>query len=234
MLERMKRLLMSVTAGAAGYAAVQHLGRTFGSTRAERQTALPGDGIVERPQIVATHAVTIDARPEDVWPWLVQVGWHRAGWYTARWVDRLLFPANRPSAERVIPELQHLAIGDWIPDGPPEAACGFTVVALERERHLVLESRTHLPRAWRDSFGGKIHWTWSFVLEPDHRLERTRFTFRWQGNVEPGWLAAAFCLVIPPADLLMSRDMLHGVRDRAERRLYPGAMPDVRRWRLSA
>ncbi len=66
---------------------------------------LPGDDLVAEPLFVTTHAITIDAPPGRVWPWLVQVGWHHGGRYTVRWVDRLFFPANWPSAERLIPEL---------------------------------------------------------------------------------------------------------------------------------
>ena len=69
---------------------------------------LPGDDIVPDPQVVTNHAITIDAPQDCVWPWLVQMGWQRAGWYTARWVDKLLFPLNWPSANRIIPELQHI------------------------------------------------------------------------------------------------------------------------------
>jgi hypothetical protein len=83
-------------------AAGQWLGRTSGSTRAERRRPLPGDELVDHPVLVTNHAVTIPAPPERVWPWLVQMGWHRGGWYTARWVDRLLFPANRPSATELV------------------------------------------------------------------------------------------------------------------------------------
>lgn len=84
--------------GAAAVIVASRLGRTYGATRSERAASLPGDGIVPRPQVVTDHAITIDAPPAAVWPWLVQMGWNRGGWYTARWVDRLLFPANGPSA----------------------------------------------------------------------------------------------------------------------------------------
>ena len=87
---------------AGGVAAAQWLGRTSGSTRAERRRRLPGDELFHRPTILTNHAVTIPAPPGQVWPWLVQMGWHRGGWYTARWVDRLVFPANWPSATRLI------------------------------------------------------------------------------------------------------------------------------------
>ena len=98
--------------GVGAYAAVRRLGRTYGSTRDERRAPMPGDAVVSNPAFVADHAVTVDASPDEVWPWLAQVGWHRGGWYTARWVDRLLFPANNPSVYDVIPELQGLRVGD--------------------------------------------------------------------------------------------------------------------------
>jgi hypothetical protein len=104
-------------------AAGQWLGRTAGSTRAERRQVLLGDELVDHPTVVTNHAVTIPAPPDRVWPWLVQMGWHRGGWYTAHWVDRLLFPANWPSATQLVPDLQRpLEVGDRVPDGPPDTA----------------------------------------------------------------------------------------------------------------
>ena len=127
------------------YATVHRLGRTYGSTAREWQARMPGDDIVFKPQFVATHGITIDAAPERVWPWLVQMGWHRGGWYTARWVDKLLFPANRASADHIVEELQDLQVGDFVPDGSPETYCGFVVEQLERPQLLVLHSTSHLP-----------------------------------------------------------------------------------------
>jgi hypothetical protein len=94
-----------------------YLGQTYGSTPEERRMSIPGDDMVPDPQVVTNHAININAPPEAVWPWLVQMGWHRAGWYTARWVDKLLFPANWPNASRIIPGLQEIKLGDFIPDG---------------------------------------------------------------------------------------------------------------------
>jgi hypothetical protein len=104
---------------AVGYAGLQWLGRSYGSTREEQDRPLPGDYCTPKPMAVTTHAITIDAPPERVWPWLVQMGWGRGGWYTARWVDRALFPKNGPSADRIVPELQDLKVGDAVLDGPP-------------------------------------------------------------------------------------------------------------------
>jgi hypothetical protein len=212
-----------VTAGAAvagiGYAALQWLGRTYGSTLAERHRDLPGAELCPDPQMVTTHAVTIEAPPSHVWPWLVQMGWGRGQWYTARWVDRLLFPANGPSADTLVPDLQHLAVGDRILDGPPEADTGFVVASLAPGRHLVLHSTDHLPPGWDRRYGAAITWSWAFVLEPADG-ERTRFVLRSRVRLRPWWVAAFYWAVIVPADFVMARQMLRGVRSRAERTTF--------------
>jgi hypothetical protein len=212
-----RRLVVPATSAAVvvgGEALLVHLGRTYGSTPAERARRLPGDEIVGDPDEVTDHAVSIGAPPEAVWPWLLQMGWGRGGWYTARWVDRLLFPANRPSAERIVPGLQHLEVGSFIPDGPPSTGCGLTVERIEPARVLVLRSTSHVPAAWRDR--ARLDWTWTFTLTP---LEggRTRFHFRSRWCTAPWWFSLAGHLAIVPADFVMARSMLRGVRDRAER-----------------
>jgi hypothetical protein len=191
-----------------------HLGLTYGSTPAERHKSLPGDAVVAEPGVQTDHAVTIDAPPRDVWPWLVQMGWGRGGWYTARWVDRLLFPANGPSADRVVPHLQDLSVGSFVPDGPPGTGCGFRVMHLEPERALVLRSSSHLPASWRGR--ATLDWTWTFVLTPLDDGRRTRYHFRSRWVTYPWWFTLAGWLCVVPADFVMSRDMLRGVAHRAE------------------
>lgn len=208
------RALTVAGIGLAGYGLVHHLGRTYGATRAERREGLPGDEMVDRPQTVATHATTLPAPPEEVWPWLVQVGWHRGGWYTPRWVDVLLFPDNAPSADHLLPEHDSLAVGDLVPDGPPETECAFVVREVVAPEHLVLESTTHLPLGWRASGRARLHWTWSFVLRPVDDGRATRLVFRWRARTAPIWLTAGAHLAIVPADLLMSRGMMRGLRAR--------------------
>lgn len=208
-------VVSGVAAAVAAEMALVHLGRTYGSTREERAQTLPGDDIVRRPQVVTDHAITIDAPPAAVWPWLVQMGWGRGGWYTARWVDRLLFPANGPSADRIVPELQDVHVGTFIPDGAPETECGLYVEHLEAERALVLHSTSHLPLSWRRY--ADVDWSWAFVLTPIDDGRRTRFHFRSRWTTHPWWLTAACWIGLVPADFVMSRDMLRGVQDRAER-----------------
>ncbi len=197
----------------ASYFLLQWLGRTWGATGAERRALMPGDEIVPHPQILTTHATTIDASPGEVWPWLIQMGWHQGGWYTAPWVDRILFPANWPAATQILPALQDRAIGDFIPDGPPESECGFIIEGMETDRSLVLHSTTHLPKSWRENYGARLDWTWSFSID-DLGGERSRLIFRCRGNAAPWWLLAIYRLAIIPADFIMSHQMLSGIRSR--------------------
>ena len=215
-MNKSKRIAALLMAGSAAYAEVQWLGRTHGATPQERRRVLPGDALCRDPQATTTHAITIDAPPRRVWPWLVQMGWGRGQWYTSRWVDRLLFPDNEPSAERLIPAWQDVAIGDRILDGPPDAHCAFVVADLAPNQHLLLHSREHLPPEWADKYGASIDWTWAFVLDhlPD---DRTRLVIRSRLHLEPRWVEAFYLAVILPADFVMARQMLRGVKHRAER-----------------
>jgi hypothetical protein len=162
---------------------------------------------------VTNHAVTIPAAPARVWPWPVQMGWHRGGWYTARWVDRLLFPANWPSATRLLPELQRpLRVGDRIPDGPPGTAW-FAVEQVDAPHLLVLRSTTHLPAAWRERLGASVDWTWTFILTGTGD-GGTRLLLRVRGRTAPWWLTAAYVAAVVPADSVMATSMLRGIRRR--------------------
>ena len=135
-----------------------------GSTRQERHAILPGDDLVVDPQMVTNHGLTIDAPAERVWPWLTQLGWHLGGWYTPRWVDRLLFPDNWASLDRLDPTLlRDLQVGDTIPDGPPGTA-EYVVSQTERPRLLVLRSTTHIPPGWAERYDARITWTWTLKL----------------------------------------------------------------------
>ena len=203
-----------VGVAATAEAILVRLGRTYGSTASERAMHLPGDDIVPAPVAVTNHGITIDASPDRVWPWLVQMGWGRGGWYTARWVDWLLFPANRSSADCVVAELQSLRQGDFVPDGPPETGCSFVVELIDPNRTLVLHSVSHLPVSWRTR--AEVDWSWAFLLAPLDAGERTRFLLRSRWRTAPWWLTAAGLLGIVPADFVMSRGMLRGVKRRAE------------------
>ena len=169
------------------------------------------------PLIRSNHAISVQAPPEAVWPWLVQMGDHRGGWYTYPWVDRLIFRMSNPSADRILPEYQGLKIGDTMPDGPPGTA-EYRVEQLEPARLLVLHSTSHLPPSWRKNpkLGTWIDWTWTFSLVP-LKTGGTRLRLRVRGNLGPWWLKAAYAGAVVPADFVMARSMLRGVKLRAER-----------------
>jgi hypothetical protein len=195
----------------------------------ERRRGLPGDEVVDRPDIVTDHAVSIGAPPDDVWPWLVQMGWHRGGWYTHRWVDVLLFPQNSPSAQAILPQFQALQVGDRVLDGAPETECFFVVRALQSNRLMVLHSTSHLPPGLAHRPGVKLSWTWTFSLEPEG--QGARLHFRSRIALSPWWLRWAYRLLLVPAEYVMAGSMCTGIKQRAEkqkRRLVHGAASDSR------
>ena len=112
---------------------------------------MAGDGLLVNPTYSGTMAVIVDAPPEHIWPWLVQIGYQRGGLYSYDWLDRLFGYLDRPSATRILPEFQHLAVGDEIPLGRGPS---WPVAAIEPNRALVLDMR---------NMGG-FDWVWQFGL----------------------------------------------------------------------
>jgi hypothetical protein len=207
----------AVVSALVGYCAVHALGRRAGSTAQERRMRLPGDELVVRPQLRTDHAITIDAPPEEIWPWLTQMGWHLGGYYTPEWVDRLLFPQNWPSLHHLDPALiRDLEVGDTLPDGAPGTAW-YVVTEVDAPHTLVLRSTTHLPPGWGDRFGAEIDWTWSLRLT-ELSGRRTRLQSRVRGRTAPWWVTAIYLATIVPADYIMARGMLRGIKQRAESR----------------
>jgi hypothetical protein len=211
----MRRATITIAGVGAAYAALQVLGHRAGSTAAERTADAPGDDLVRCPQLRTDHAITIDAPPIAVWPWLTQMGWHLGGWYTPHWVDQLLFPENWRSLDRLDPNLvRDLQVGDTIPDGPPGTA-QYVVAQVEPPQLLVLRSTTHMPPGWDTRFGVEFVWTWSIQLT-ELTDGRTRVHLRVRGRGRPWWFIALYAAGIIPADYVMATGMLHGLRRRAE------------------
>lgn len=170
----------------------------WGATSAELTNPMTGDDLVPHAELVVTRAITIAATPEQVWPWVVQVGIGRAGGYTYDWLERLA-GLHVTSADRIIEELQNLEVGDVIPldnDGT-----GLRVVLLEPAHVL----------ATRNDEGT---WSWTWTLEPlldrTRLVSRTRMTFTSLAN------RVGTQVLMLPASLVMERKMLLGLRDRAE------------------
>jgi hypothetical protein len=146
-------------------------------------------------------AVTVDARPEHIWPWLVQIGYQRGGLYSYDWLDRLFGYLDRPSATRILPECQNLVVGDTIPLGRGPS---WPVAAIEPNRSLVLDMR---------NMGG-FDWVWQFGL---YQIDETRTQLVSRSCVRTNTVWARLATyAIEPAGFLMTRRMLLGLRERAE------------------
>ncbi len=224
----MKRRLgwaLLLAALASGYVWSRSLRHGWGSTDDEARAALPGDEVVPQPVAQLTHAVTIHAPATAVWPWLVQMGYGRAGWYTNVWwyrlVDRYIWQVDMPRADRILPEFQRLAPGDVIPDGPPGKAY-WTVARLEPERSLALFSITHgtvwLPRALRDNPRLDIHAEtgWTFVLR-EPAPEQTRLLLRTRVSASPVLYRLLAVALLPLGDFVMARMLLRTIKRNVER-----------------
>lgn len=127
-------------------------GEDFRATPAETRRPLPGDELIEDRVIAATHAVTIEAEAAAIWPWLVQMGGGRAGWYSYDWIDNLA----RPSAREILCEWQGLEQGSVVP-AYPGASDWFVAEVVDPNRCLVLT----MPRR-----RGHARATWTLYLDP--------------------------------------------------------------------
>jgi hypothetical protein len=170
----------------------------WGATDEEVARAMPGDDVVKHPTFHATRALTIQARPEEIWPWLVQMGIKRAGWYSYDWLDNL----GIPSADRIVPELQHLAVGDLIPMSP-DGKQGQWVKDFEPNQWML----------WWDNTGDA---TWSWGLSPldesqTRLITRVRMRYHWLSPM------LVFDLLVEFTDIVMMRKCMLGIKQRAER-----------------
>ena len=174
----------------------------WGATDEEVAREMPGDEIVSRPVFNATRAVTVYAPPEEIWPWLVQIGFGRAGWYSYDILDNL----GRHSSEQILPEYQDLEPGDLIPLGPG-AESGLHVKDIRPNEVMV----------WWEPKKHATSWVWG--LYPIDS-ERTRLITRVRNDYHRAGLANFVfgLLLIEPADFPLMRKCMLGIKRRAETR----------------
>jgi hypothetical protein len=173
----------------------------WGATDADVARPMVGDDLLPQADLVTTHAVGIPADPTDVWPWIVQMGLGRAGWYSYDLVDNL----GRPSATRVHPEWQDLAEGDRIPvlpTDPHARRAGFEVVHLDPPHELV----------WR---AGGTSWTFVWDWEVVPVDAGCRLVVRTRVGVDVTGVGRAVALAAAPGHWVMQRRQLLGIRRRA-------------------
>jgi hypothetical protein len=166
----------------------------WGATDDEVARTLPGDEIAVPHVGSVTRAITIAAPPGQVWPWLVQIGLDRAGWYSYDWIDN----DGRPSADRIIPEFQDLHVGQMITMMP---GYGPRVRSFDPGRYLLA--------------GDAEEGVWCLALAPVK--DGTRLISRWRLNRKLTPANAFLMLLSDPGAFIMERKMLKGIKARAER-----------------
>jgi hypothetical protein len=177
----------------------------WGATPAEAAGLLPGDELLSDADGVSTRAIGISASAGDVWPWLAQMGPEpRGGAYTYDWIENLL-GLRMHSVDRVLPEFQHPQVGETIRFGANE----MRLERLEPEEVL----------AWRSQDG---NWVWTFVVSETDGATRLISRNRFRLATAAGRVGM---LAVEPLSLVMERRMLHGIKDRAERRAADQASP---------
>jgi len=234
-----------IAAVVGGYL-LRRQGLRWGATDEEVHKPLPGDEIVAHPMLETTHTVPINASAQEIWPWLVQMGHYRAGFYADpswwdKYSDKYLRSLSRkeaeesgygfrevPSDERIIPEFQDLMEGETILDGPPGSVF-FTVRIMEPNRALVLYSDTHLrflvPRSIRENprYGIYGEFSWAFVLE-EKGERNTRLIVRTRASYGPRlYRTLTMPFVLVGGEYFTTRKMVYGIKRRVEQtaRLTP-------------
>jgi hypothetical protein len=174
--------------------------RVVEATEGEARAALPGDELLAAPAVLVTRAITIDAPRECVWPWLVQMGRDRGGFYSYTWIENL-FGLGIHNAEEILPETQHLAAGDR--------------VALSRRRFWLLVRHLESPRSlvFEVSRGG---WVWIFHLA-EAGAHGTRLLVRTRcGSSDSSTAASLVLRAVGASEVVMEQRMLRAIKHRAE------------------
>lgn len=199
-----------IVAGTAGYlyaALLRPWHTRWGATDDEVERALPGDELVASPIAVTTRAISVNAPPEAIWPWIAQLGQGRGGFYSYEWIENTLLRCDIHNADAVVPAWQRPAVGDLVRMSPdPAMPPAYVVAQVHPGRALVLGHRVGLSddpaSPWADS--------WQFVIEPapggaSRLIVRTR-------SFETPWVNR----LLEPAIFLMEERMLRGIKARAE------------------
>jgi hypothetical protein len=185
---------------------------SWGATSGEAHEAMPGDELVPDPASTTTRAITVSAPASEVWPWLVQIGTDRGGWYTHERLERLLgVPVH--NASEIHPEWQRLAVGDVVELCPPGwlGTPGMRMPVVRADDGSCIVLRQEPPSSPWDG-------VWSFHLRAEGR-GRTRVIIRSRTAVPHGSTRVLMELVSPigtAVTWLMESGMLRGIRDRAE------------------
>jgi hypothetical protein len=187
--------------------------RRWGATDEEVRMALPGDELVAPPQSTCTRAITIDAPPETVWPWVIQLGADRGGFYSYDWLENL-FGLGIHSAERIVPEWQQREVGELV-FAISTGTGGWYAAEVRPDEALVLQLADVAkgrPVHRDDRNGWEFVWIFALLGRPDGT---TRLLVREVTSIPSRWMRLAMTPV-GSVSFLMTRRMLLGIRERAE------------------
>jgi hypothetical protein len=179
----------------------RHWCLTWGARDDEVAAKLPGDELLPDAGLVTTRAITINAPPAAIWPWLAQMGSGRGGAYTYDWIQNLL-GLNMHSADRILPQFQGIKLGDELPMGSGRPV--MRVEVLDPPRTLAIRIADQ-------------GWVWIFALVPEGDSTRLISRNRIPGSSLPPASRVFFTLLMEPGSLVMERKMLIGLKQRAER-----------------
>ncbi|HQW51389.1 MAG TPA: hypothetical protein PL082_04985 [Tepidiformaceae bacterium] len=212
---------LALAAAAAGYGLLvrPRLVR-WGATPEEVQRRFPGEEIVPGGKRSATMATTIDAPPSRVWPWLVQMGVDRAGWYSWDHLDNF----GRRSAKQLHPEWQDVRVGGRMM-AKPDGTEWWEVAALEPEHFLALRMSLDLKGRWFDPAGARPRFytdsSWGFLLEPLPD-GRTRLIVSGYWSFQPRWLRPILnVLMLEPSHWIMQTRQFANLKRLAETQATP-------------
>ncbi len=188
----------------------------WGTSKAEVTLPLPGDNLIPEPRLNTTHAITIQASSEQIWPWLIQIGQGRGGFYSYEWIENLMGLSIK-NTDRIMSVHQQLEVGDQIPLTP--GGIGVPVAILEPNQTLVLFGDTRQDPDTIPTLNPGDYWvvSWGWYLFPISP-EKTRLIERWRANWNSNLTNNLFMQVfIEPGAFLMERKMLLGIKHRAEK-----------------
>jgi len=187
----------------------------WGATNEEIYGTWPGDDIIPGMKTENTRAITINAKPSEIWPWLMQMGQGRGGLYSYDWLENLI-GLDIHSANNIIPEFQNLDVGERIWMAPKEKFDGKaydTVGLIESNRALVLITPGYVQTATNSNISG--NGIWSFILSPVDE-HTTRLIIRGRSVEDQGFFETLVLHFAEPIHFIMERKMMLGIKERAE------------------
>jgi len=184
----------------------------WGATEAEIAASFPGDELIPLPAISYNRAVTVNATPEEIYPWIVQLGAERGGMYSYTWFETNILQCELINADRIHEEWQGLKKGDLVKMCPGDfGPTPYEVVLIEPNNAIVLGHKRSTPQSGSvDQEDGQWSDVWQFVLLPQTD-GTTRLVLRSRDMKTGG-----FWDIIRPGVFIMERGMLLGIKERAE------------------